>query len=132
MIGSNYLWQFHEGEVIRGGQEEPVAVKTSLGWVISGPLKGEQLNSKSECNFVGYVSEPTSLSRRAKIELEDNLSRLWDLDTVSIREKDDVHVHTIDNIQFNGERYSVGLPWKVGHGPVPSNYGNALGRLKGQ
>ena len=120
LIGSDYLWQFHEGEVIRGGQEEPVAVKTSLGWVISGPLKGEQLNSISECNFVGYVSEPTSLSRRAKI------------DTIGIREKDDVHVHTIDNIQFNGERYSVGLPWKVGHGPVPSNYGNALGRLKGQ
>ena len=132
LIGSDYLWQFHEGEVIRGGQEEPVAVKTSLGWVISGPLKGEQLNSISECNFVGYVSEPTSLSRRAKIELEDNLSRLWDLDTIGIREKDDVHMHTIDNIQFNGERYSVGLPWKVGHDPVPSNYGNALGRLKGQ
>ena len=132
LIGSDYLWQFHEGEVIRGGQEEPVAVKTSLGWVISGPLKGEQLNSMSECNFVGYVSEPTSLSKRAKIELEDNLSRLWDLDTIGIREKDDVHMHTIDNIQFNGERYSVGLSWKVGHGPVPSNYGNALGRLKGQ
>ena len=132
LIGSDYLWQFHEGQVIRGGQQEPVAVKTSLGWVISGPLRGEQLNSLSECKFVGFVADSMSPSRRAKNELEKNLSRLWDLDSLGIRVEDDVYVRTIDNIGFNGERYSVDLPWKVGHGPVPSNYQNALGRLKGQ
>ena len=30
LIGSNYLWNFQLGEVIRGGQQEPVAVKTLL------------------------------------------------------------------------------------------------------
>ena len=55
-----------------------------------------------------------------------------EVDVIKIFSGSAPDLHTIDNIQFNGERYSVCLPWKVGHGPVPSNYGNALGRLKGQ
>lgn len=31
-----------------------------------------------------------------------------------------------------GQRYSVGLPWKVNHGSVPVNFSNALVRLKSQ
>ena len=31
LVGSNYLWCFQEGDVIRGGQHEPVAIKTVLG-----------------------------------------------------------------------------------------------------
>ena len=27
------------GQTIRGGPQEPVAIKTLLGWVLSGPLK---------------------------------------------------------------------------------------------
>eukprot|EP00794_Sanderia_malayensis_P019568 gene19567-biopygen14529 len=40
LIGADELWSFQDGEIIRGGPYEPVAVKTSLGWVLSGPLKG--------------------------------------------------------------------------------------------
>ena len=38
----------------------------------------------------------------------------------------------IDDISFRGSRYSVGLPWKLGHSSVPSNYQNSLARLKSQ
>ena len=42
LIGSDYLWYFQEGETIRGEEaHDPVAVKTKLGWVLSGPLKGK-------------------------------------------------------------------------------------------
>ena len=37
-----------------------------------------------------------------------------------------------DAIVFNGNRYEVSLPWKQGHGPLPTNYHNSLRRLKGQ
>ena len=45
LIGSDFQWEFMEGEEIRGGPHEPVAVKTTLGWVLSGPLKGEKFDS---------------------------------------------------------------------------------------
>ena len=34
-IGSDLYWQFVTGETVRGA-EAPVAVKTTLGWVLSG------------------------------------------------------------------------------------------------
>ena len=121
LIGSDYLWNFHEGEIIRGGQNEPVAVKTSLGWTLSGPLKGEKLNFQSDVN-VNHVN----------VSLSDNIDKLWDLETIGIRPTDEVHEGLIDNIEFTGERYSVGLPWKVGHGPLQTNYDISLSRLKRQ
>ena len=43
-----------------------------------------------------------------------------------------VHQRVIDEVTFNGQRYSVDLPWKAGHGPIPSNYNSSLVRLKSQ
>ena len=31
LIGSNYLWNFQEGQVIRGELKEPITVKMALG-----------------------------------------------------------------------------------------------------
>ena len=45
LIDADFQWEFMEGEEIRGGPHQLVAVKTTLGWVLSGPLKGEELNS---------------------------------------------------------------------------------------
>ena len=40
LIGSDYLWYFQDGETIQGEEaHDPVAIKTKLGWVLSGPLK---------------------------------------------------------------------------------------------
>ena len=65
-------------------------------------------------------------------ETEDFVHKLWDYETLGIREGDEVHEALKDAISFNGERYQVRLPWKEGHGVLPSNYGNSLKRLKGQ
>eukprot|EP00795_Rhopilema_esculentum_P017839 gene17839-biopygen6663 len=45
LIGANYYWMFQIGDVIRGGQHEPVAIKTTLGWTLSGPVNGEFVDS---------------------------------------------------------------------------------------
>ena len=44
LIGSDFIWQFQEGESLRGGPNEPAAVKTTLGWVLCGPLRGLRRN----------------------------------------------------------------------------------------
>ena len=127
LIGSDFLWNFQEGSIIRGGQNEPVAVKTTLGWTLSGPLRGEKLELEVNSDVVvNYLSEPR------KQEIDRDIHKLWDLDSVGIREENEVHQNVIDNIIFTGKRYSVGLPWKVGHKPLPSNYQGSMIRLKSQ
>ena len=123
LIGSDFFWNFQAGETIRGGPDEPVAVKTSLGWVLSGPLKGKKLSSVANVNFL-----PSTEKRRVEIDV----NKLWNLDTLGIRPESEVQEFFVDNIVFTGDRYSVSLPWKAGHGPIPCNYTNSLMRLKSQ
>jgi len=64
--------------------------------------------------------------------LEGNLQMLWDLETLGITESNEVHEEFVDNITFNGGRYSVKLPWKQGHDIVDNSYELSLSRMKGQ
>ena len=123
LIASDFFWNFQAGETIRGGPDEPVAVKTSLGWVLSGPLKGKKLSSVANVNFL-----PSTEKRKVEIDVD----KLWNLDTLGIRPESEVQEFFVDNIVFTGDRYSVSLPWKAGHGPIPCNYTNSLMRLKSQ
>ena len=54
--------------------------------------------------------------------IENNLKKLWDYETLGIRETDDVYEDMGDSIRFTGERYSVKLPWKTGNYHLPDNY----------
>ena len=40
LIGADHLWQFQNGNIVRGKPDETVAVETKLGYVLPGPLKG--------------------------------------------------------------------------------------------
>ena len=128
LIGSDFFWAFQEDETIRGGPGEPVAVRTSLGWVLSGPLKGKTLSASINSCSVNFATESPVKQK----EIDANLHKLWDLDSLGIREGDPVHETVLDSITFTGGRYSVGLPWKVGHKPLPSNYNVSLMRLNNQ
>lgn len=41
LVGTDYLWDFQRECTIREKPDEPVALHTELGWVLSGPMKGE-------------------------------------------------------------------------------------------
>ena len=132
LVGSDFFWAFHDGEVIRGGPDEPAAVKTTIGWVLAGPVKGEILHSSSDCNVNCLTDSASLFVNSDKHEIDSQLNKLWDLESIGIRVEDEVHTHVIDNIFFTGKRYSVGLPWKVAHKPLATNYSNSLARLKSQ
>ena len=53
LIGSDYLRCFQGDRTIRGEPHDPVAVETKLGWVLSGPLRGERVRSEMNVNLVG-------------------------------------------------------------------------------
>ena len=122
LIGTDHLWQFQNGNIVRGKPDDPVAVETKLGYVYSGPLKGVA-TGEAHVNL---------MVQNKNVEIQNSLSKFWDLETLRVREKDVIHENLLETIEHTGERYCVKLPWKVGHPPLPSNYGNALSRLRSQ
>ena len=126
LIGTDNLWAFQSGKIVKGKDDEPVAVDTCLGWVVSGPLKG---SSENECANVYFVSES---GKRSVSDIGCDVAKLLDLETLGVRECDDVHEALLEKIKFNRTKYSVKLPWKQGHGHLPTNYSNSLARMKGQ
>ena len=128
LIGSDQLWNFQKDSTIRGGSDEPVAVETRLGWVLSGPIKGKKVDLTETLN-VNFVIDSTA---EKNIPVEHIVDKLWDLDSIGIREGNEIHEDIVDNITFDGTRYCTKLPWKTNHNPVPSNYDCSLSRLKSQ
>ena len=122
LVGADYLWMFQKDRMLRGDPGEPVAVDTVLGWVISGPVGLENLEEKDHVR-VNFVTGEVN---------QDNLNRFWDLESIGIKPDTDVHESVINDLSFNGQRYSVGLPWRENHDPLHTNYELSLKRMKGQ
>ena len=40
LVGYDTFWLFVEDGIVRGNGNGPVAMKTMLGWVVSGPVEG--------------------------------------------------------------------------------------------
>ena len=134
LLGTDFLHEFQNGQVIRGKPGEPVALKTKFGWVLSGPLRGKISNSSEQVN-VNFVSSlpPDPLHvLDTSLPLDNEVKKMWDLETLGICKENEIHEEFLDNISFTGSRYSVKLPWKMRHAPLPTNYSLALNRLKGQ
>ena len=89
-----------------------------------------EVRPSSECAVSCFVDTSSMLINHEQQELNSNLNKLWDLDIIGNRTGDDVYFNVIDDIQFTGERYTVGLPWKVAHRSLPSNYSASLARLR--
>ena len=72
LVGADHLWEFQNNHVIRGRHDEPVAIETKLGWVLSGPLKIECDATDESANIVtvNNVVAMTGLDRQVE--------RLWD------------------------------------------------------
>ena len=45
-----------------------------------------------------------------EVDYDQEVRRLWDLETIGIEEGDKVHEALMDKITFDGGRYSVKLP----------------------
>ena len=83
LIGTDYLWYNQGGEIIKGQPGKPVAMKTILGYVLSGPVHDE----KSEVVLTNLVINET----KEDLQLERRVMQLWDYDSTGIREQNEVH-----------------------------------------
>ena len=56
LIGSDFYWLLVTGNAKFGNPRESVGVETKFGWVLDGPLKGEDVNGHCNTNFVSEFS----------------------------------------------------------------------------
>ena len=106
-----------------GERNQPWAVKTALGWTISGALpKKETSNISVSCNL-SVAPDP----------LANQMKKWWDMETyasvcdVSGRSKEEKRALSIleRTTKHNGERYEVGLMWADDNPDLPNNYYSA-------
>ena len=94
------------------GPNDPVAIHTALGWVLLGPLMGRS-TSLNECP----ISSTTLISTSAKQDtllLEEEVSKLWDLDTIGICPENEVHEKLIDEISYARKKVHSWPPMESG------------------
>jgi hypothetical protein len=128
LIGSDFYWEFMTGETIRG-QSGPVAVKTTLGWVLSGPVETTGHLKSTASLITTHTLRAEGVTNQ---ELNTTLKTFWDLESLGILERGDpVLDHFTSTIQMKCRRYEVALPWREHHSPLPDNYDLSYQRLHG-
>lgn len=122
LVGLDHYWDLLTGEVIRG-EDGPVAVNTTLGWVLSGPISMWD-NRLQSANLVSHVLRvDTHGIRNDTKRLEDQLRAFWDLESLGISDTESsVYEQFEGSITFSDGRYEVPLPWKDPLAVLPDNY----------
>ncbi|XP_065058471.1 uncharacterized protein LOC135686212 [Rhopilema esculentum] len=122
IIGLEDLCKLKTGNMKWGNAGDPVAEETTLGWTLMGPTNSAEDQSCSS----------SLLLTTDKENLSNQIAKLWDLETVGIREENSVEEKFEDTVTFNGERYSVQLPWKSDRVNLQTNRNLCERRLNAQ
>ena len=131
LIGANFYWDYVMHEVI-DGLKGPVAIKTRVGWVLSGSMPDGSEQAVSMCaqnlSTVMHLGVD-SMERR----MDEQLKRFWMLDGIEVNETSSVDfVSKFKNdIEFKNGRYYVDLPRRDNADSVvlPDNYHLSKARL---
>lgn len=137
LIGLDYYWSIIGSEIIRGKVDQPVGIESGFGVVLSGPAIRESIISPAFLTTV-IDSDIKSNDDAPSQENRDLLDRFFEIESIpaekgiseEMKSLDDLAMHSfMDTIQYDGERYSVGLPWRPDHPPLICNEPEAYDRL---
>ena len=128
LIGADFYWDFVTKVVIRS-DDGPVAVKTSLGWVLSGKMIGREVMTST--NLISAHVMKTTVESEEDGRLEDLVHKFWSLDAINISDKNETGVFErfTETTFFENGRYTVCLPWKDAVGVIPDNFQLCQARL---
>ena len=131
LIGADLYWSVVTGRTRQGNG--PTAIETKLGWVLSGPATGLSCESTSMGLFSCHtLKAEVSTIGCTDATLNDTLKKFWDLEAIGIKaEESSVYEEFTQNVVFQDGRYSVHLPWKSYHPPLPDNFNLCQTRLFG-
>ncbi|KAL5474082.1 hypothetical protein EMCRGX_G028656 [Ephydatia muelleri] len=131
LIGADLYWSVVTGRTRQGNG--PTAIETKLGWVLSGPATGLSCESTSMSLLSCHtLKAEVSTIGCTDATLDDTLKKFWDLEAIGIKaEESSVYEEFTQNVVFQDGRYSVHLPWKSYHPPLPDNFNLCQTRLFG-
>ena len=93
----------------------PVALESSIGWVLTGPVDGE-----SSYQFSSLTNTHVVLTS-ADMKVGETLKRFWEIETISDKGESVIN-HFVEDIEFNRVRYVTKLPFKPTHEYLPDDY----------
>ena len=103
------------GNLIKGKPNEPIALESTLGWIITGPYSS--INSTNVYNINShFLFVPPSNCRYNIFENETDhkLPTIWDIESVGVKRKEhEIYQNFENDGEFTRERYSVKLPVKL-------------------
>ncbi|XP_045023522.1 uncharacterized protein LOC123467802 [Daphnia magna] len=114
LIGADFYWSIVEDEKpIRG--DGPVAVRSRIGYLVSGPLPGTAHESPN----------PVIPLHVTAIE-ELDVSCLWSLESLGIHPQkensEEAAEYARENIKYQDGKYVAKFPWKKEHPDLPPNF----------
>ena len=88
VLRSDIYWDFN-GETKRGQGEHLVAVNSSFGWLISGPIKCSKLENDKTVTLIGTLMLKIGCyEANNEKSLNENKSKFWNLDVVGIKDNE--------------------------------------------
>ena len=134
LVGNDYFHDFilPERRQLRPGL---YAVRTRLGWIVSGRTSAQpDASSLTPTPSLLVISAcPAARTNTSPLD-KPQLERFWDMETIGITDSphssDDDTAHALfqQSVSRDDGRYMVSWPWKPNH-DLPDNYTLAKGRL---
>ena len=121
------------GEAVHG-ESGPTAVKSKLGWLLSGPI-GEGISNNYVGSHLAITGELKSLYyTNDHDELLNTVKDFWETESIGIKEQltqeETKGTEFLRDVNYDGKRYKVDLPWREDCMPSSDNYQMCSSRLK--
>ena len=113
----------------RENNERLIALKSKLGWLLSGPLTTKRPVAVS-VNLASTHVLKVDIALQDET-LGDKINEFWSLDSIGICDKESsIYEECIDKIEVINNGYEVNLPFKNENPILEDNYNLCLKRLK--
>ena len=125
LIGQDHPETLRPLEIRRGGDQEPYAIRTTLGWTINGPI--------GSCNVESCIS---AFIDATDVALDKQVGRFWEIDTDVSRKEIQMSVEDKEVAELwerqaclNDDHYVLPIPFKSSPPELPDNRRVAERRL---
>lgn len=128
LIGSDYAELQYSKQEVLGNPGEPVARLTPLGWTCIGkPVEGSHLQTTFVRTF--FVKETSNLEQLVQSFWDSEESGLLPQNSQT-PEENKILEQLENSVSYDGESYTVPIPWKNECPKMPDNSEMALKRLE--
>ena len=130
LIGNDFYYSFINGNIVKGQKDEPIAIETYLGgFILSGVFIDKNINKESLINFNSthvlritvednFINDYKEEKCAYQDELKGQLNKFWETKSAGLNdyiEDDKLMKRFNDELNFNGARYCVKLPFREHH-----------------